>query len=124
MGQGTIVKTFLDVPPSNQKALLSAIALQPISVAIQANQYAFQFYKNGVITDTKCGAHGDLDHGVLAVGYGTDLETQAPYWIVKNSWGETWGEGGYVRIGRDPDQANQWGICAITKMASFPVVEA
>lgn len=121
---GTIVKTFLDVPPGKEKALLSAIALQPISVAIQADQYAFQFYKNGVITDTKCGERGNLDHGVLAVGYGSDLETQEPYYLVKNSWGETWGEAGYVRIGRDVNQTNQWGICAIEKMASFPVVEA
>jgi len=118
---GSIVKTFLDVPPGKEKALLSAIALQPISVAIQANQMAFQFYKNGVIVDTTCGSRGNLDHGVLAVGYGTDLETQEPYFLVKNSWGETWGEAGYVRIGRN--MTNEWGICAITKMASFPVVD-
>ena len=91
---GSIVKTFLDVPTGNEKALLSAIAMQPISVAIQASQFVFQFYKEGVITDDKCGAHGAVDHGVLAVGYGTDLETQEPYFLVKNSWGETWGDNG------------------------------
>ena len=61
----SIVKTFIDVPPGNTNALVAAITLQPISVAIQANQFVFQFYKSGVITDDKCGARGDIDHGVL-----------------------------------------------------------
>ena len=86
---GSIVKTFIDVPPGNEKALISAIAMQPISIAIEASQFVFQFYKNGVITDDKCGSRGSIDHGVLAVGYGTDLDTQEPYFLVKNSWGPT-----------------------------------
>jgi len=64
---GTIVSTFYDVPPKT-KALLSAIAAQPISVAIQGNQFIFQFYKTGVLDDDSCGKGGQLDHGVLAVG--------------------------------------------------------
>jgi len=119
---GTIVKTFVDVPPGKQKALLSAIALQPISVAIEGSTFSFQFYKSGVLTDDKCGKNGNIDHGVLAVGYGTDLDTQEPYFLVKNSWGKTWGDHGYVKIGRDSE--NEFGICAILKMASFPEVEA
>jgi cathepsin L len=118
---GSIVKTFLDVPPGSEKALLAAIAMQPISIAIQASQFVFQFYKSGVITDDSCGSSGDIDHGVLAVGYGTDLETQQPYFLVKNSWGETWGSDGFVKLGRK--SKNAFGICAILKMASFPVVE-
>jgi len=82
---GSIVKTFIDVPPGEEKALLSAIAMQPISIAIQANQFVFQFYKSGVLIDDACGARGSIDHGVLAVGYGTDLDTQEPYFLVKNS---------------------------------------
>jgi cathepsin L len=119
---GTIVKTFLDVPPGKEKALLSAISVQPISVAVQGGTFAFQFYKGGVVTDESCGKNGDIDHGVLAVGYGTDLETQEPYWLVKNSWGASWGENGFIKLGRDTK--NEWGICAILKMASFPEVEA
>ena len=80
---GSIVRTFYDVPPGDEMALLAAIAMQPISIAIQANQFVFQFYKTGVLTDSSCGEHGDIDHGVLAVGYGTDLETQEPYFLVK-----------------------------------------
>lgn len=118
---GSKVTSFVDVPPSDEMALLSAVAMQPISVAIQANQFVFQFYKTGVITDDSCGNRGSIDHGVLAVGYGTDLETQEPYFLVKNSWGGTWGEDGYVKLGRKTK--NKWGMCAILKMASFPVVE-
>jgi C1A family cysteine protease len=118
---GSIVKTFVDVPPGDVKALLSAIALQPVSIAVQANQFAFQFYKNGVIDDDTCGKHGDIDHGVLAVGYATDLETQTPYWLVKNSWGPTWGDNGYLKMSRN--STNEFGMCAILKMASFPIVE-
>lgn len=118
---GSIVKTFIDVPPGSEKALLSAIAMQPISIAIQASQFVFQFYKSGVITDDSCGKSGNIDHGVLAVGYGTDLETQEPYFLVKNSWGDKWGDNGFVKIGRRSD--NQYGKCSILKLASFPVVE-
>ena len=114
--------SFVDVPPSDEMALLAAIAMQPISVAIQADQFVFQFYKSGVITDDSCGSRGSIDHGVLAVGYGTDLDTQEPYFIVKNSWGPSWGDKGYVKIGRK--SKNQFGICSILKMASFPIVEA
>ena len=117
---GTIVKTFVDVPPGKEKALLAAIAMQPISIAIEASTMSFQFYKTGVIVDNSCGSNGSIDHGVLAVGYGTDLDTQQPYFLVKNSWGKTWGDSGYVKIGRS--SKNKFGICAILKMASFPIV--
>lgn len=54
---------------------------------------------------------GQLDHGVLAAGYGTDSETQEPYWLIKNSWGATWGENGYIRMSRD--SKNEFGMCAV-----------
>jgi C1A family cysteine protease len=119
--EGSIVKTFIDVPVGDEKALLAAIAMQPVSVAIEGSSFAFQFYKTGVIADDSCGRNGDVDHGVLAVGYGTDLDTQEPYFLVKNSWGPTWGDEGFVKIGRKTK--NEFGICSILKMASFPVVE-
>jgi hypothetical protein len=118
---GTIVRTFYDVPPGDEKSLVAAIAMQPISIAIQADQFVFQFYKTGVLTDSTCGEHGGIDHGVLAVGYGTDLDSQEPYFLVKNSWGDSWGETGYIRMGRK--SANEFGMCAILKMASYPEVE-
>jgi C1A family cysteine protease len=118
---GSIVQTFYDVPPGDEKSLLAAIAMQPISVAIQADQFVFQFYKTGVMTDSSCGSQGNIDHGVLAVGYGTDIETNDPYFLVKNSWGGDWGEAGYIRLGRKSE--NSFGMCAILKMASYPVTE-
>lgn len=54
---------------------------------------------------------GDLDHGVLAAGYGIDSETQEPYWLIKNSWGATWGENGYIRMSRN--SKNEFGMCAV-----------
>jgi len=101
---------FTDVTAGSVTALQSAVVLQPVSIAIQANQAAFQSYKSGVLTG-RCGQR--LDHGVLLVGYGTD--SGLDYWKVKNSWGETWGEGGYIRIERSSAD-----LCGVLDAASYP----
>ena len=80
--------------PNSVEQLKAAIDLGPVSVAIEADQYVFQFYESGIINDASCGTK--LDHGVLAVGYGKENDKE--YFIVKNSWGAAWGENGYVRI--------------------------
>ena len=106
------------IPPNNQLALKEAVAfIGPISVGIQADQSVFRNYKGGIIKDETCGTN--VDHGVLIVGYG--IEEGVKYWLVKNSWGEEWGENGYVRILRD-DSENSVGICAIASSASFPYI--
>merc|ERR1712187_515344 len=96
-----------------ENALASAVEQQPVSVAIEADQSSFQLYSGGVMTGS-CGTQ--LDHGVLAVGYGTDGGNQ--YWKVKNSWGASWGENGYIRMVRGQNQ------CGIGNQPSYPVVSA
>ena len=105
-----IITGFKDVPSRDEKALLAAIEKQPVSVAIEADKSAFQLYKSGVLDSTACGTQ--LDHGVLAVGYGTDAGTD--YYKVKNSWGATWGENGYLRMVRDKN------MCGIAMQPSYP----
>lgn len=76
-----------------------------------ADKSVFQLYSSGVLDDSACGT--SLDHGVLVVGYGSDGGSK--YWTVKNSWGSTWGERGYVRMARGVDQ------CGISRNPSYPV---
>jgi C1A family cysteine protease len=110
------ISRFNDVPTNSETALMTAIAQQPVSVAIEADQNVFQFYSSGVLT-AKCGTN--LDHGVLAVGYGT-LNNQ-DYWLVKNSWGEDWGMSGYILLGRGPQYGSS-GQCGIQMDPSYPIV--
>jgi len=105
---------YKDVRHNDERALMEAVSKQPVSVAIEADQAAFQLYTRGILTK-RCG--DSLDHGVLLVGFGT--ENGVDYWKVKNSWGVGWGEGGYVRFERGMGQA---GECGINSMASYPVV--
>ena len=111
------INSYVDVQPNNETALMVAVMKQPVSVAVEADGFDWQFYSGGVVTDS-CGTN--LDHGVLVVGYGTDASL-GDYWKVKNSWGPDWGESGYIRLGRGSKYAPN-GQCGILMDPSYPVV--
>jgi hypothetical protein len=106
----------VDISSGNQLDLKAAVAQQPVSIAIEADTSVFQFYSGGVLDSYKCGT--DLDHGVLIVGYGN--EKGIDYWLVKNSWGSSWGDNGYIKIKRS-NSTDDIGICGIASSPSYPV---
>ena len=79
---------YTDVPPKSVDALAAASMKQVVSVAVEADKTVFQHYTGGVLDSSACGEK--LDHGVTVVGYNADA------WIVKNSWGPSWGDAGYL----------------------------
>jgi len=112
---GATVAGYTDVPEGDEAALTQAIAaVGPISVAIDASHFSFQLYHTGVYYEKRCSSTR-LDHGVLAVGYGTE-DGQDFYWV-KNSWGVSWGQKGYIKMAR-----NRKNNCGIATQASYPLV--
>ena len=98
---------------NNALALKTAIADGPVSVAIEADTFVFQFYSGGILNSKACGTN--LDHGVVAVGYGADASGK-PYYIVRNSWGSSWGLSGYINIAI----VDGAGICGIQMEPVYP----
>ncbi len=113
---GSDIQKHVDVTPRSDTALMEALAKQPVSIAIEADQKDFQLYKSGVFTGS-CGTN--IDHGVLAVGYGSI--NGVDYYKVKNSWSTTWGDNGYILLGRG-DYNNGYGQCGILSQPSYPVL--
>ena len=92
---------YTDVAAGDVDQLAAAVAQQPVSIAVDAENW--QLYSGGVFSDCST----SLDHGVLLVGYTSDA------WIVKNSWAESWGETGYIRLARG-------NTCGLANSASYP----
>lgn len=102
------VTGYLNISSNETEIAQSLVELGPLSIAVHADPW--QFYLGGITNPWFC--NGDLDHGVLLVGYGRGssfLVAETDYWIIKNSWGESWGESGYIRLVRGS------GVCGMNK---------
>ncbi|OMO92540.1 hypothetical protein COLO4_17500 [Corchorus olitorius] len=108
-----IISSYETVPQNDEEALLKAVANQPVSVAIVGSDNpGFINYQSGVFMED-CGT--SHPHAITIVGFGTDSEDGTDYWLIKNSWGETWGEKAYIKIQRN------MGLCGLANYASYPV---
>ncbi|XP_067138723.1 cathepsin L-like [Centruroides vittatus] len=111
---GATCMGFVSLPHGDEEILKQAVAtIGPISVEIDGSTWSFQLYKEGIYDDDNC-SDEHIDHAVLVVGYGT--ENGKDYWLVKNSWGTSWGMQGYIKMARNKNQ------CGIATHPSYPLV--
>ncbi|GAB4831394.1 hypothetical protein Ancab_005405 [Ancistrocladus abbreviatus] len=114
------ISGYENVPANSESALLLAVANQPVSIPIYARGSDFHQYSGGLYTGEECGTNlaiSDLNHAVTIIGYGT-TDDGTKYWLIKNSWGTSWGENGYMKIKRDVDYAI--GVCGLAMGPSYP----
>jgi len=103
---------YVNIRKGDEKDLMNAVGMRPVSAAIDAHHRPFKLYRSGVFSLDACTTH--LTHGLLVVGYGK--KDSKKYWKVKNSWGTTWGDNGYGKVIRDEN------MCAIGNWANYPII--
>lgn len=113
-----LVASYKDVTPKSPTELAAALQIGPVSVAVDGASLGFQLYHGGVVKHF-CGE--SLDHGVLLVGMGSESGVfgETDYWIIKNSWGASWGEKGYIRVERNMEK-KAGGMCGLQLQPSYP----
>ena len=121
-------KGYCDLPVLHEDAeaqLLRALAQQPVAVGV--NIHALQFYESGIVHLADCPPAGAdplkaINHAAVLTGWGKDASTGQYYWILRNTYGDRWGEGGYARLafGRDPETG--FGACALYTEGNYPLV--
>ncbi len=136
---GTKVSSYVTVTPQSDAALMTALTVEPVSIAIEADTKSFQLYQKGIYSDFEgCNANSktkgansqpNIDHAVVLVGYGS--QNGQDYYILRNSWGTTWGDvsettngvsnAGYMLIARG-SQYGPWGMCGVLYEPMYPVV--
>lgn len=109
---GVTASGYTNVSANSPTAMKTALNTKPLSVSIEADKYVFQAYSSGIFTSTTCGTN--LDHATNVVGWGTSGSTD--YWIMRNSWGTSWGESGYMRL----QIVNGNGLCGIQMEPLYP----
>ncbi|CAM0946548.1 unnamed protein product [Alopecurus aequalis] len=102
---------YEDVPANDEASLQKAVAAQPVSIGLDGGDNLFRFYKGGILSGD-CGT--ELDHSIVAVGYGMASDG-TKYWVMKNSWGTSWGEKGFIRMERE-----EQGLCGLAMQPSYP----
>ena len=105
---------------NSQDSLASAVEKGTVSVAVDAGNW--HQYDSGIIND-RSWCNGQVNHAVVVVGYGTDSATGLDYWLVRNSWGTSWGEDGYIRIQKTSGSGDA-GMCNIAYAGYWPNVTA
>ncbi|CAF1025075.1 unnamed protein product [Rotaria sordida] len=107
---------YRSIAVGNEVILAKALTIKgPIFIGLNTKSKLFTFYKEGVYKVDNCSnSRMSMDHALALVGYGFDKELQLPYWIIKNSYGTTWGENGYLRLAKD-----NGNMCGVATMASF-----
>ncbi|CAF3536832.1 unnamed protein product [Rotaria socialis] len=107
---------FGAITEGDEKEMANALVTYgPLFIGLDADSELFMFYKTGILNINNCPKRRqDMDHAMVAVGYGYDTVLKIPYWIIKNSWAKKWGENGYVRLAKD-----KGNMCGISSMAYY-----
>ena len=117
---GVYISKYYYMSTPSESKLQSFLLSQPITARITAgDSNVFQSWGSGVFTGPCSSSARDFNHAILIVGYGT--ENGVDYWLIKNSWGESWGRNGFGKIQRNTAGTNGAGRCGIALEPTWPV---